>query len=229
MIDIYEYDIDINELSLSRDIIERGLGYTSDTIPPNVSEVIDEMLNQIPEYLEMKAGFRILPERDVKIDTATISCNGITFETGKIITKRLQHSETLAVFVTTAGEKLEKWSKELMSHSDMLKGFIVDSIGSEVAELAADWLERKLSELIQPKGWKITNRYSPGYCEWLVKEQHKLFSLLPQNFCGIQLTESALMLPIKSVSGIIGLGKNVKQEDYQCSICDLEDCIRRKV
>jgi cobalamin-dependent methionine synthase I len=38
--------------------------------------------------------------------------------------------------------------------------------------------------------------------------QHKLFLALLKNYtCGISLTESSLMLPVKSVSGIIGLGK----------------------
>ncbi|MCK7538940.1 MAG: hypothetical protein MZV63_52410 [Marinilabiliales bacterium] len=47
----------------------------------------------------------------------------------------------------------------------------------------------------------ITNRFSPGYCGWDVAEQHKLFSFFKDNFCGITLTESALMNPVKSVSG----------------------------
>jgi hypothetical protein len=74
---------------------------------------------------------------------------------------------------------------------------------------------------------KITNRYSPGYCGWDVSDQHKLFSLLPNNFCGIKLTENALMIPIKSVSAVIGIGKNVERKDYQCSICEIEFCYKR--
>ena len=115
-----------------------------------------------------------------------------------------------------------------MATGDMLRGYIVDSIGSETVEQVADWLERKLEEKSQLHGWKITNRYSPGYCGWSVAEQHKLFSFLPEKFCGITLTESALMLPIKSLSGIIGLGPLVKREEYQCSICDMKDCFRRR-
>jgi hypothetical protein len=45
-----------------------------------------------------------------------------------------------------------------------------------------------------------------------VAEQHKLFSLLPPGICGITLSDSALMHPIKSVSGITGIGKHCKQK-----------------
>jgi hypothetical protein len=75
---------------------------------------------------------------------------------------------------------------------------------------------------------KITNRYSPGYCDWNVGEQHKLFSFFPDNYCGIRLTPSALMDPVKSVSGIIGIGENVKRNDYTCRVCDMKDCIYRR-
>ena len=76
---------------------------------------------------------------------------------------------------------------------------------------------------------RITNRYSPGYCGWQVAEQHKLFQLIPDNYCGIRLTESALMDPVKSVSGIIGIGENVKINPYTCRMCDMPDCVYRKV
>ncbi len=91
-----------------------------------------------------------------------------------------------------------------------------------------DWLQNKIEERAIQDGLNTTNKFSPGYCGWNVIEQHKLFNLLPENFCGITLSESALMRPIKSVSGIIGLGKYVKKMDYQCQICEQENCFYRK-
>ena len=73
----------------------------------------------------------------------------------------------------------------------------------------------------------ITNRYSPGYCVWHLKEQKSLFSLLPAEYCNITLTDSCLMQPIKSVSGLIGIGANGKQKTYLCSICELSHCLYR--
>ena len=56
----------------------------------------------------------------------------------------------------------------------------------------------RLERYVAPEGLRITNSYSPGYCGWNVSEQHALFSLLPEGFCGVRLCESGLMLPIKS-------------------------------
>jgi len=34
-----------------------------------------------------------------------------------------------------------------------------------------------------------------------------------------------LMNPIKSVSGLIGIGRDVKYSPYQCNLCDSKNCI----
>ncbi|MFN2335640.1 MAG: hypothetical protein ABR560_01615, partial [Bacteroidales bacterium] len=56
---------------------------------------------------------------------------------------------------------------------------------------------------------------------------HKLFSFFKDNFCAITLTDSALMNPVKSVSGLIGIGRDVRYTSYQCHICDNKNCIYR--
>ena len=48
----------------------------------------------------------------------------------------------------------------------MVKVYIADSLGSIIAEKAADCMEEELAAFIEKRGWKHTNRYSPGYCGW---------------------------------------------------------------
>jgi hypothetical protein len=90
-------------------------------------------------------------------------------------------------------------------------------------------MQGDLEKNMRDSGKKITNRYSPGYCGWDVTEQHKLFQLMPENYCGIKLTPSALMDPVKSISGIIGIGENVKNNPYTCRLCNQNDCVYRGI
>jgi hypothetical protein len=76
---------------------------------------------------------------------------------------------------------------------------------------------------------KITNRYSPGYCGWRVAEQQRLFKMFPVDFCNIRLTESMMMDPVKSVSGIIGVGKEVKYNSYTCNLCNSFNCLYKNL
>ena len=100
-------------------------------------------------------------------------------------------------------------------------------LGSIVVESAMDIIQEHLKLWMKEQGLKFTNRYSPGYCGWELKEQSKLFGLLPENFCGISLSDSMLMKPIKSVSGIIGIGENVIYDQYTCNYCRDVNCLYR--
>jgi hypothetical protein len=118
-------------------------------------------------------------------------------------------------------------SRRSMKEGDLLRGYVYDVIGSEVVENAVDRMQGELKKTAAAEGQMITNRFSPGYCGWDVAEQHKLFSFFKNNFCAITLTDSALMDPVKSVSGLIGIGRDVNYISYQCHICDNKNCIYR--
>ena len=150
------------------------------------------------------------------------------FDMGKIILRQLRGSEAYAFFICTSGVEFEASQQRLQQQGDMVRVFIADALGSVIAEHCADRMEESLQESIDKLGWHHTNRFSPGYCGWHVSQQQLLFPLFQGQTCGVQLTDSSLMLPIKSVSGIIGLGKEVRKLDYTCGLCDFKQCYKRK-
>jgi len=150
------------------------------------------------------------------------------FEMGKIIEKQLQGSEAYALFICTCGQEYETYQQRLKTEGDMVRVFIADALGSVIAEKCADEMEKNVQESIEKLGWHHTNRFSPGYCGWHVSQQQILFPLFKGETCGVRLTESSLMLPIKSVSGIMGIGKEVRRLDYTCGLCQFEKCYKRK-
>ena len=150
------------------------------------------------------------------------------FDMGKIIFQQLKGAEAYALFIATSGRDFEAFQQQLKEDGDMVRVFIADALGSVIAEKCADEMEKNLQLSIEKLGWKHTNRFSPGYCGWHVSEQQKLFPLFDGNTCGVTLTESSLMLPIKSVSGIIGVGQKVRRLDYTCGLCNFEKCYKRR-
>ena len=150
------------------------------------------------------------------------------FEMGNIILRQLRGSEAFALFICTSGLEFETYQHRLKEQSDMVRVFIADALGSVIAEKCADQMEKALQESIDKLGWKHTNRFSPGYCGWHVSQQQLLFPLFQGHTCGVKLTDSSLMIPIKSVSGIIGLGEKVRKLEYTCGLCDFKQCYKRK-
>lgn len=223
------FSFPFSDLVLDDDMIEKVLGYEQGENRKMVKDLIREVLLDAERICDIKGEYKVIPGLGSDINNKSINITNREFETGKIVWSQLKGSESVAVFLCTAGEKIGELGRQLIREKDFLRGYIYDVAGSEIVEAAADILHKKLMEDMQEEGMLVTNRFSPGYCGWDVSEQHKLFSLIPDNFCGIRLTESALMIPIKSVSGIIGIGRKVKYNPYTCNLCDFENCLYRKL
>jgi hypothetical protein len=224
---VFQYDF--KELKLTVDQIERFMGYKQGESQQPVRDLICEILKEAETICHVRAEFKIF--NGIQFDNVerTVTIGNQVFNIRKIIFGQLKKSDSVAVFLCTAGKEIGIRSRAAMKEGDLLKGYVYDVIGSEVVEAAADIMQDQLESSQKQAGRMITNRFSPGYCDWDVAEQHKLFALFPDNFCGIKLTPSALMDPEKSVSGFIGVGENVKRMPYTCSFCDMKDCIYRKI
>lgn len=223
------YQFDFKDLKLTSSLIESVLGYKEGEDREIVTSLIEELLAESQEISNIKAQFTVFNDIQFFNNTKSVGINKIRFQVEKIVFGQIKKSESIAVFTCTAGEEVGLRSRKSMKERDFLKGYIYDVIGSEIAEAAADLMQADLERTMVNSGSKITNRYSPGYCNWDVAEQHKLFQLIPDNYCGIKLTPSALMDPVKSISGIIGIGKNVKNNPYTCRVCNQNDCIYRSI
>lgn len=229
MLMIYKtFQYEFKDMKLTVSQVERVMGYKNGESQEPVSELISEVLKELKTVCAIKAEYRIFENIKFNDSDKTVEAGSFIFNIKKIIFGQIKKSGSATIFLCTAGEEPGMRSRRSMKAGDFLRGYVYDVIGSEIVEAAADLMQEALEKEMSASGNKITNRFSPGYCGWDVAEQKKLFQLMPDNYCGIRLTPSALMDPIKSVSGIIGIGENVKRHPYTCNFCDLKDCIYRK-
>jgi hypothetical protein len=225
---LIEKIVPFSQLDVSLQRIETVLGYPTGKSPAHFYKLFNSVKRETQNYCFPRGGYRILEKFSLNKQDASIEVEGKVFKTGKIVNTQINEANFLAVFVCTIGPEMETWANQLLKEGDFLKGYLVDSLASEYVESAMDWIQENLAQSLKIRGLKISNRFSPGYCGWHVAEQHKLFSFLPKYFCDVTLTESALMVPLKSVSGIIGIGKKVKRKEYPCRFCNLQDCVYRR-
>jgi hypothetical protein len=222
------FSVPFESLHLKIEHVENTMGRYKNGMPPPFPILISKAINDAVSLTGIMGGYRCFKIDDFAENQTKLKLEDITLNIGRTIGKQIKGAESIAVFACTIGSKISDLSKIYFESGDIAKGYILDMLGSAIVEKAMDIIQKKLAEAVSRKGRKITNRFSPGYCEWHVREQQQLFSLLPKNFCGITLLETSLMLPIKSVSGIIGIGKSVTFLDYPCKICDRHKCVRRR-
>lgn len=216
-----------SDISLDLKEIYRGMGYGDAKPEENIRQYVAEMIARIGEVCEPCFGYEILPVESV--GTHDLKIGGRTMVTGSIITPFFRKAESVALFVATAGHRFDEWLHRLRSEGDIMEEFVADAIGSEIAEATARKMSEQLAADEGPKGMKIGNSYSPGYCGWHVNQQQVLFALLPEKPCGVTLNASSLMTPIKSVSGLIAVGPEVESTPYGCALCGRADCYKNRL
>ena len=118
--------------------------------------------------------------------------------------------------------ELEQW---LRSFEDTLKQYYAEAINGMALLSAIKALDAHLEEKYRPG--KISYM-TPGSLEdWPITEQRNLFALLrdTRKLIGVELMESCLMVPTKTVSGI----RFPTEKGFEsCRLCPREDCPGRR-
>ena len=207
--------------------ILRLLGIPEGRADEYVIGIVHSVLQKCHEICAPQIVYTIYDNPVFLLGSGEMKVGELVFALNKMVTAALARSSSVAFFIGTCGDQIEKYSKTLMRDGNTLESLIADFAGSEMAECIAEYAHNKIEKDAARQGLLITNRYSPGYCNWPVSDQQKVFLLMQPETCGVTLTTSSLMLPVKSVSGITGLGKSVTKSDYACARCEMDHCLYR--
>ena len=225
----HTYRYPLCEVLPSLDELARHLHMEGDVEHPAYHYMQQRLAELAASTLETIGGYVL--GRVERIDTAAgiVTVEGCDFSVGVQVCGYLKEAEEAALFLCTAGALFSDEAHALNEQGEFLEAYIIDTIGSMTVEHAMDRIHRALAEEQAGRGLKITNRYSPGYCNWPLVDQRALFAFVGENPTGIVLSDSCLMHPIKSVSGIIGIGAKARRRAYGCVICQNKTCIYRKI
>lgn len=224
---IHEISYSFGELTLDKNYLSAMLGFPDGVLPEPFDQYVAEAIQEAESLCDITGAFCFPEKSEFIANNSMISIDGIKFGIGKTVAKELRNATSVALFICTAGKGISQRSQELLTSENPVLGYVFDVLGSMIVESATDQMQKEIKRIANSEDLSITNRYSPGYCKWSVADQHKLFSFFPPNCCGISLTDSSLMYPIKSVSGIIGLGIEVKYREYTCDLCSQAECFHR--
>ncbi len=141
-------------------------------------------------------------------------------------------ADHLALYALTMGENVCGRIQELFDTNEIAIASMLDAVASLAADNAAANCEslfyHDLSERDLTKSDTCVLGYSPGYCGWHISGQKKLFSFLEPEQIGVSLNNSYLMIPIKSVSGVLVAGKrkiHYFESSYPfCDYCKTYSC-----
>jgi len=140
-----------------------------------------------------------------------------------LIRKNVDKINRIFPYIATCGEEVEEWSKTI---DDPYEKFWADGIKEIILMKAVIHLAETVKTQFNITGYM--SKMSPGSLkEWPIREQTVLFDLIGNVYesVGVRLTDSFLMLPIKSVSGFYF----TSEDNFEnCALCPILKCPGRR-
>jgi len=189
----------------------------------DLEEEITEMMERAEKAAVPKVIFGVLPIEARGENYVTIA--GVTI-VSPLMRKNFDTINRVFPYVATCGTELEKWS--LNYKGDLLFEYLADEIKKICLIRMTSAFRTHIKETYGLKrGYSSMN---PGSIkEWPLTGQKELFAIFGEETvartAGVTLTESMLMLPSKSVSGI-GFSSETNFEN--CRLCPILKCINRR-
>lgn len=196
---------------------------------------LDDLTDVYEEALHFyyEAASRLIPKillRPMTIDsyeviegTPVVFINGIRFS-GKAF-ELLKNIQRIVVYVETCGHEMEDFD---LHRFDMLSFYWLDIVKAQSLEMAHYALMQWCAENMGFINPASLNPGSGNTTMWPIEQLHGLFTLLGgTDQIGVSLTESSMMIPNKSLAGLVFKSRTVDFDS--CSFCDRVNCADRRV
>jgi hypothetical protein len=196
--------IEFGPVRVEPDLILRLQKYRRlEAVTPAVRDVARRMAALAETLLAPQGWMRRAPLDAVHPD-GRVQVVGIEFQSRGLA--RLMRDATEAVLVVlTIGPGLERRAQELVNDEHLVEGLLLDTAGWVAIDALTKDLRQRLRTEARSRGLRLTARMAPGFDDWGLEQQRSLFAAFDGAVLAVRLTEAAIMLPRKSISGVYGL------------------------
>lgn len=146
---------------------------------------------------------------------------------GSALAGLCKECERAALLAVTLGAGVDRLIARAQTES-LFQAFILDACASAEAERLCDELEPAIMRAAGADAW-LTMRFSPGYGGVNPSESAKIIEALDAGKAiGLSLTHAGMLVPIKSVTAVIGIAGRPQKRYRSCAACAAGDCPYRK-
>ncbi|MCR5704765.1 MAG: methionine synthase [Eubacterium sp.] len=200
----------------------RYLGIRSEEPDHRTKELLLLCEKELLQVLDGKFVYKVFPLVNGQIPNCTFTLQG------KAIQKHLEGCEQVILLCATVSSGVDALirKKQIMG---MAEAMMIDSMASVAVEQVCDKAEEMV--LKDFPGMEHTWRFGLGYGDFPLSGQKDFLALLdaPKRV-GVCVNGASMLTPTKSVTCVIGIGKNLNVESIQsCDFCNMrEQCQFRK-
>ena len=215
------------DLKISVDQVLRGQGADPEAMRRRRPEIVQAAEWALQEGLPLLQPSVL--QRDLEVDEMRherLKLKGAGSLSGRLISQHLAGAERVTVFLCTVGPQLEAVASEVL-RSEPLLGLALDGVGTAAIEALASSAAARLEQQAHARGWQASIPLSPGMVGWPVDPgQMEVFNLIDASSIGVHLTSSLMMVPTKSLTQVLGFGKEMSFQGRTCDFCSLKETCR---
>ena len=218
------------KLDLDEEEILRYQGYSRNKVREpnqNILRITEEEINRGYSLFKPQGIYSLIKIKGSALEGRINLESGLIFRFAKSIIKQLKGASHLLVGVVTIGDLLEKKVSDLFSQGEYPRALTLDVIGTVAVEDFSRKVRKLARQEVIERGFKTSRHFSPGYSGWEVSQQEIVFKSIPSDNIGVSLTKGFMMLPQKSLSWVIGAGKEIivsSEEENKCKDCQSKYC-----
>lgn len=222
-------------MELSKQEILRYLGYRrKQELTAAMDQEIEGLMIEVQAIAAPRYTYKIFDcQANESEQTIEVLGTDLIFE-GKSIYNHLKYAKKVALLAATLGIEVERKIRQY-SLTEMSKSLILDACCTEYIEKICNGVECEIDTAVTQEGFILNRRFSPGYGDLSLDIQPKFLAVLEANRrIGLNLSESLLMIPRKSVTAVIGLFDDPKlarprRKKISCSDCSMnQTCSYRR-
>ncbi|WP_259501625.1 Vitamin B12 dependent methionine synthase activation subunit [Desulfofundulus thermocisternus] len=183
--------------------------------------LMKEMLREAQLLARAEAVCRVLP-------VLGVSGNKIVLEEGRALTSSLLvrlagNARSMLLIICTLGHTIDKRVEEYNRRGLAARAYFLDVAGTCIIEAAARRLVEEIKVQLRARGLEATIPLGPGHSYWEnLKDQRVIYELVNPSTIGVSILENGIMLPRKSLSMALGIGRGLppsaENHCYYCSI-----------
>lgn len=189
----------------------------------------EEAIAEASGLVEPAIAYEVCPIREIR-HSQTVLGNGQVFRS-HLIASVLGHATEAALIVCTIGDRLEKRVSAYFAQQQPTRAVVLDAVGIEAINQVSEAASLHIEAEAAKKGLRASIPLNPGISAMCsLDEQRVVFRAVAAQEIGVRLTSSSVMVPVKSISMIVGLGEDVRTRDMgnQCDYCSLKDTCRHR-
>ena len=191
-----------------------------------ITDALPQVIRAVRNQAEPAAVYTVHAVQSVTREAVSL-VNGVVFR-GERLARAMRAARQAVIFVLTLGQQRTGAAGASVG-KDPFDSFLFDSVGSIMVEAVADDFQALLEGRMNQQGAWGGFRFSPGYCDWPIEANRSLFQMIDASSIGVQLTAGGMMLPQKSISGVIGFGVTPEKIRVNpCTGCPRTECDHRR-